>query len=270
MSTETTYTRGGIKIQCGSSRYPPPQPKGAWPVPAFTSAESSLITVTLVNLTGGAIGIRVQSVGALVGGSSAAWAILDQFWQGTAPDPLPQPTVIPVTLGNGTLDYTITAPLTGATHRIWVRRTEAGQVVDYPYSEVSVTAPTMATPTRTTASGTTGTLAAGASADLELTLAKSAEILAIETDYPAWVRVYNRTAARSADATREATTWPTDGSGLVAQCDTVSALKILFDPQPSISNKESSVTASAFLSVKNLDSVARVITVTITYLPKEI
>jgi hypothetical protein len=194
---------------------------------------------------------------------------LDQCWQGSTPDPLPQPNVIPVVLTNGALDYTISSPLLGATHRVWLRRTEAGQVVDYPSTDVAVPLPASTALARTTATGTTSTLASGASGDLDLALARSGEILAIETDYPAWVRVYNRSAARSADATREATTWPTAGAGVVAQCDTVEDRKIEFDPQPNFSNKESLVTSTSFISIKNLDSVARAITVTVTYLPKE-
>lgn len=155
MATKVEYLRNGIKIQCSTSRYPAPRPKGAWPVPAFNSAESSLISLTLVPLEGTAIGgILVASTGSLPGGSpgisslvfspgsprTSPWTLYHRAYQGS-PASLPAPVAIPLTLdANLQFSMMIPTPMPGATHVFWLRRVEGGRTTDFPSATISTPA----------------------------------------------------------------------------------------------------------------------------------
>ena len=147
MSTNVSYIKGGVKLQCNVSSYPAPRPQGAWPIPAFADAESSLIGLTLVAASGSAISnILVQSTGPLPGSTSASWTVSDQAYQGTAPNPLPVAQSIPVILSSGqNLTFTIINPMAGATHNVWLTRIDAGKVTVFPCSTITTPAdPTQA------------------------------------------------------------------------------------------------------------------------------
>nr|WP_320132326.1 phage tail protein [uncultured Holophaga sp.] len=121
---------------------------------------------------------------------------------------------------------------------------------------------------RSTASVTTATLAASATGSVSLTLPKGCDIYAIETDYPAWVRLYSSDAARTSDASRSATTRPTAGTGIfLDEVTTSSKLKIWSSPVPKFVNPAGENTA--YLSITNNASSLEAITVTITYIQTE-
>lgn len=129
------------------------------------------------------------------------------------------------------------------------------------------------TPSRTMASATTASLAPGATAQVSVPLAKTAEILTVAADHPAEVRLYNTSAARDADASRASVTWPDAGKGLVCQSTFpqagTGAMSINQDPGPRFANQDVPVGTTAYLSVTNTGAVAVEITVSITYLPQE-
>jgi hypothetical protein len=122
---------------------------------------------------------------------------------------------------------------------------------------------------RATATLTTGTLATGASENGTAALCKVSDILFIATDYPAWVRLYGTSAQRAADASRPITEDPAPGAGVFADVSTTDSLSIAMSPVTVFVNGDGVPADVGYLSVKNLDSVDRAITVTITYLPQE-
>lgn len=125
-------------------------------------------------------------------------------------------------------------------------------------------------PVRTTASVTTGSIAAGATSNVTIDLSKSTTILKIATDYPAWVRIYVTAAARTADSARPSTSYPVAGAGVVADTiTTASSLGVWQDPTSVFANNDSPVTATAYVLITNQDTVSRAITLTVTHLPLE-
>ena len=71
--------------------------------------------------------------------------------------------------------------------------------------------------TRTTANTVTASIANGASANIEITAAKTYALQKIQTDAAAWVTLYVSAAARTADASRNETTDPLPGAGVIAE-----------------------------------------------------
>jgi hypothetical protein len=126
--------------------------------------------------------------------------------------------------------------------------------------------------TRQTVQVVTAAIAPNASdSTVVVTLAKSASILKISTDHPAWVRFYNTDANRVADISRVSTVDPSPGSGVMAEFGTSDLLlSIVASPPPIFSNADKVVNSTAYLTVTNLDTQVRAITVTITYLPSEV
>ena len=59
---------------------------------------------------------------------------------------------------------------------------------------------------------------------------KSYALLAIETDYAAWVTLYTSSANRTSDLSRSITTDPTPSSGVIAEAITTGAQKVWFSP----------------------------------------
>lgn len=124
---------------------------------------------------------------------------------------------------------------------------------------------------RATAAASTGALAAGATASVNVSLAKTSDILNLATNYPAWVRVYSTAAARTADASRPITQDPVPGAGVVLEVLTSSLqLSIPMSPVPSFANGDGTPGPTAYLSITNMDTVSRSITATLTHLPQEV
>ena len=124
---------------------------------------------------------------------------------------------------------------------------------------------------RTTATGTTASLGAGAQGAITVTLNRTTKILSIQTDYPAWVRMYNTMAALTADTFRAQNTDPIAGSGCVLDVATIAgALTIIQNPIEIFANFDTPTTQNAYISVTNNDVVSRAITVTVVHFPIEI
>lgn len=123
---------------------------------------------------------------------------------------------------------------------------------------------------RTTVSLTTAALAPNADAAGALTVKRTANLLSIETDYPAWVRVYGASAERSADSTRIITEDPEPGAGVFLDSSTeAGALRVNQAPVPVFVNHDDPPGDVAYVAIRNLDTVSRAITLTLVYLPLE-
>ena len=83
---------------------------------------------------------------------------------------------------------------------------------------------------RSTATGTTSSLADAAEADLDITGFKSYALLAITTDRAARVRLYVTSATRTADASRAEGVDPTSDAGLIAEVITTGAQTVIISP----------------------------------------
>ncbi len=125
---------------------------------------------------------------------------------------------------------------------------------------------------RTTKAGTTSTLAAAASADLNITGAfKAYALLKIAIDHPAWVVLYTNDTTRTADDARAEGTDPTPGSGVLAEVLTTTAGASTFVMTPGLLgwNDDGTPATTIYAKVKNKDSSARAITVTLTVIQLE-
>ena len=74
---------------------------------------------------------------------------------------------------------------------------------------------------RTSANAATASIANGASANIQITAAKTYALQKIQTSAAAWVTLYVSDAARTADASRNETTDPLPGAGVIAEVITL-------------------------------------------------
>ena len=124
---------------------------------------------------------------------------------------------------------------------------------------------------RKTAQVTTDSIAANASDSAKtLALGKACLAIKIETDYPAWVRVYSSAAAQSADASRLIADDPTGEHGVLLEVLTTSTNLVLnLAPAAACFSLESSPGTTLPITVTNKDTVSRAITATVTFVPME-
>jgi hypothetical protein len=122
---------------------------------------------------------------------------------------------------------------------------------------------------RTTAVGTTGSLATNASENLTLVGFKSYALLKILTNRSAWVRVYTSQAARSADTSRLITDDPQPGSGVIAEAITDGTNPVLISPSIVGFNDETIPTSDIYVRVTNTNVVTGTVTVTLSLIKLE-
>lgn len=124
---------------------------------------------------------------------------------------------------------------------------------------------------RKTVAATTPSMAAAASETATtIALGKGCTVVKLATDYPAWVRIYSSAAAQTADAARAQNVDPTGEHGLLLEVITTSDnLSLNLAPPAICYSLESSPGANLTMTVKNLDTEARAITVTATIVPFE-
>jgi len=123
--------------------------------------------------------------------------------------------------------------------------------------------------TRTTASGTTGSLATNASENLDLVGFKSYALLKILTNRAAWVRVYTSQAARSADTSRLITDDPLPGSGVIAEVITDGTNPVLITPSIIGFNDETVPTTDIYVRVTNTAVATGTVAVTLSLIKLE-
>lgn len=109
----------------------------------------------------------------------------------------------------------------------------------------------------TTLSHTTASLAAAASEDFTIASGALANLLAVTASFPAWIRVYGTSAARTADTrTSPGGTPPISGSGFYAELATTTTPQtIQLSPVATMQGDPGNV----YMRVKNMDSVSRAI-----------
>ena len=122
---------------------------------------------------------------------------------------------------------------------------------------------------RTTANTVTASIANGASANIEITAAKTYALQKIQTDAAAWVTLYVSAAARTADASRNETTDPLPGAGVIAEVITSDGAIQNITPGTLGWNDESTPTTDAYLKVVNKSGTTRAITVTLHFVALE-
>lgn len=124
-------------------------------------------------------------------------------------------------------------------------------------------------PTRSTATGTTSSLADAAEADLDITGFKSYALLTITTDRAARVRLYVSAATRTADASRAEGVDPTSDAGLIAEVITSGADTVIISPGAYGFNLESSPTTTIPCRVTNKSGSASTVQVDLNILQLE-
>ena len=89
---------------------------------------------------------------------------------------------------------------------------------------------------------------------------------------PAWVVLYTNDTTRTADDSRNSSTDPTPGSGVIAEVITTASGASTFVMTPGLIgwNDDGTPATTIYAKVQNLDSVSRTITVTLTLLPLEV
>ena len=122
---------------------------------------------------------------------------------------------------------------------------------------------------RTTAVGSTGTIANGASADFTITAAKTYVLQKIETSDAAWVVVYTDAASRSTDSGRSFGTPAADGSGVVSEIVTTGGETKLITPGTLGFNNDGTPSSNVYLKATNLSGAPVDVVVTLTYVSLE-
>jgi hypothetical protein len=125
-------------------------------------------------------------------------------------------------------------------------------------------------PSRSSATGTTASLATNATENLSLTGFKSYMLLKIVTSEACWVRIYSSVAARTADAGRLINTDPTPSSGVIAEAVTTGAGIVALTPGAYGFSDEGVPTTSIPIAVTNKAGTTTAITVVLTILQLEV
>jgi len=122
---------------------------------------------------------------------------------------------------------------------------------------------------RETVSGTTSSLANGATGDLTITGYKGYMLYKITTSAAAWVRIYVSTAARTSDASRAEGADPTPGSGVIAEVISTGSQTLLISPGAIGFSNEATPSTNIQLAVTNKSGSTAAITVTLTVVQLE-
>lgn len=125
------------------------------------------------------------------------------------------------------------------------------------------------TSSRATASGTTSQLADQASANIDINAAKSYALLKIQTSHAAWVTLYTDTTSRTVDASRNITTDPLPGSGVVAEVLLSDGGTQKISPGLVGYNDDATPSTKVYAKVQNRSGSSASITVTLHYLALE-
>ncbi len=139
-----------------------------------------------------------------------------------------------------------------------------------PAGPTGATGPAGPLLSRTTANATTSSLAAGASdSTTTITMAVGFRLLAIQTSRPARVRLYNTTAARTADLARAVATDPTSDAGVILDHVTTDTAVHNLSPLVDGVNTETVPVTTIAMTVTNNDVSTGTVTVTLTYIRTE-
>ena len=119
---------------------------------------------------------------------------------------------------------------------------------------------------RTTVAAT-NSIAANGIANISMTTPKTYALLSIETSHAAWVTLYSDTASRTADSTRNETTDPVAGSGVLAEVITSGSTTQLITPASLCFNSAGANTT--YLKIVNKSGSTANVQVTLTFVALE-
>ncbi len=124
-------------------------------------------------------------------------------------------------------------------------------------------------PSRTTANGTTASIANNTAADLTIAAAKTYVLHEIEVDAAAWVTLYTDTVSRTADANRTELEDPAAGAGIIAEVVTTGGVSQKLTPGTIGFNLDSTPSTNVYLKVVNKSGSTGTVQVTLKYLALE-
>ena len=153
----------------------------------------------------------------------------------------------------GHTDVTISAP-------------QANQILEYNGSAWVNTTNSAGLQSRTTVSAT-NSIAANGIANIAMTTPKTYALLSIETSHAAWVTLYSDSASRTADSSRNETTDPVAGSGVLAEVITSGSTTQLITPASLCFNSASA--SVTYLKIVNKSGSTANVQVTLTYVSLE-
>ena len=119
---------------------------------------------------------------------------------------------------------------------------------------------------RTTVAAT-NSIAANGIANISMTTPKTYALLSIETSHAAWVTLYSDTASRTADSSRNETTDPVAGSGVLAEVITSGSTTQLITPASVCFN--SAGASTTYLKIVNKSGSTANVQVTLTFVGLE-
>ena len=119
---------------------------------------------------------------------------------------------------------------------------------------------------RTTVAAT-NSIAANGIANISMTTPKTYALLSIETSHAAWVTLYSDTGSRTADSSRNETTDPVAGSGVLAEVITSGSTTQLITPASVCFNSAGANTT--YLKIVNKSGSTANVQVTLTYVSME-
>ena len=171
-----------------------------------------------------------------------------------------------ITINNGVISGANTYTLPIATTSVLGGVKVDGSTVTINNGVISASTGGSGLASRTNVQATTGSIAAGATANLTITGFKSYALLQVTTNSTAggaWVRIYTDSASRTADAARVQTDDPTT-SGVIAEVITTSNSTVVIAPGVVGFNNESTPTSNIELAVTNTTASAGTFTITLT------
>tara|TARA_B100001250_G_scaffold33512_1_gene27200 strand:+ start:118 stop:2268 length:2151 start_codon:yes stop_codon:yes gene_type:complete len=122
----------------------------------------------------------------------------------------------------------------------------------------------------TAGQATSASHANGASENITIgSVAKTYGLLKIQTSHAAWVTLYTDTTARSNDSTRNETTDPLPGNGVIAEVITNDGSLQLITPGTLGFNNDATPSDNVYAKVVNKSGATRAITVTLTFVKLE-
>ena len=153
----------------------------------------------------------------------------------------------------GHTDVTISAP-------------QANQILEYNGSAWVNTTNSAGLQSRTTVSATNA-IASNGTANISMTTPKTYALLSIETSHAAWVTLYSDTTSRTADSSRNETTDPVAGSGVLAEVITSGSTTQLITPASLCFNSAGANTT--YLKIVNKSGSTANVQVTLTFVALE-
>jgi len=122
---------------------------------------------------------------------------------------------------------------------------------------------------RTTASATASGLADLTAANIDITAAKTCALLKIQTSHACWVTLYTDSTSRTNDASRNETTDPLPGSGVIAEIITPGSGILRIAPGVIAWNDDATPGTTIYAKVYNKSGNTADITVTLHYVQLE-